>query len=77
MSAMAVGPGIGGVGESIKRKEDAKFLQGRGQYVDDLVLPGMLHMAILRSPYAHARIGASTPPRPRRCRGWWRWSPAS
>jgi len=56
MSAMAVGPGIGGVGESIKRKEDAKFLQGRGQYVDDLVLPGMLHMAILRSPYAHARI---------------------
>jgi carbon-monoxide dehydrogenase large subunit len=55
MSAMAVGP-VGGVGESIKRKEDAKFLQGRGQYVDDLVLPGMLHMAILRSPYAHARI---------------------
>src|SRR5207237_9145453 len=56
MSAMAVGPALGGVGESIKRKEDAKFLQGRGQYVDDLVLPGMLHLAILRSPYAHARI---------------------
>ena len=35
---MAVGPALGGVGESIKRKEDAKFLQGRGQYIDDLVL---------------------------------------
>src|SRR5437660_3977530 len=45
-----------GVGQSIKRKEDDRFLQGRGNYVDDVVLPGMLHMAILRSPYAHARI---------------------
>jgi carbon-monoxide dehydrogenase large subunit len=52
----AVATSIGGVGESVKRKEDAKFLQGRGNYVDDLVLPGMLHMAILRSPYAHARL---------------------
>src|SRR3984893_7745402 len=44
------------LGQSIKRKEDDRFLQGRGNYVDDVHLPGMLHMAILRSPLAHARI---------------------
>ncbi|MFC5817757.1 aerobic carbon-monoxide dehydrogenase large subunit [Nonomuraea harbinensis] len=38
------------------RKEDARFIRGRGTYVDDVKLPGMLHGAILRSPYAHARI---------------------
>jgi carbon-monoxide dehydrogenase large subunit len=46
----------GGIGESIKRKEDGRFLRGRGNYLDDITLPGMLHMAILRSPHAHARI---------------------
>ncbi|HKW69071.1 MAG TPA: aerobic carbon-monoxide dehydrogenase large subunit [Candidatus Dormibacteraeota bacterium] len=46
----------GGIGESIKRKEDGRFLRGKGNYIDDLALPGMLHMAILRSPHAHARI---------------------
>ena len=38
------------------RKEDPRFIRGRGTYVDDVVLPGMLHLAILRSPFAHARI---------------------
>ena len=38
------------------RKEDARFVRGRGTYVDDLTLPGMLHGAVLRSSYAHARI---------------------
>ncbi|WP_336205175.1 aerobic carbon-monoxide dehydrogenase large subunit [Nonomuraea sp. LPB2021202275-12-8] len=38
------------------RKEDARFIRGRGNYVDDVKLPGMLHGAVLRSPYAHARI---------------------
>src|SRR5437773_11212266 len=46
----------GFIGESIKRKEDDRFIRGKGTYVDDIVLPGMLHMAILRSPFAHARI---------------------
>ncbi|MFO7279722.1 MAG: aerobic carbon-monoxide dehydrogenase large subunit [Thermoanaerobacterales bacterium] len=40
------------------RKEDARFLRGRGRYLDDIQLPGMLHGAILRSPFAHARIAA-------------------
>ncbi|WP_246278427.1 aerobic carbon-monoxide dehydrogenase large subunit [Phytohabitans rumicis] len=38
------------------RKEDARFVRGRGTYVDDVNLPGMLYGAVLRSPYAHARI---------------------
>jgi carbon-monoxide dehydrogenase large subunit len=46
----------GVIGDSIKRKEDDRFIRGRGNYVDDISLPGMLHMAILRSPFAHARI---------------------
>ncbi|HKW06654.1 MAG TPA: aerobic carbon-monoxide dehydrogenase large subunit [Candidatus Dormibacteraeota bacterium] len=46
----------GRIGESIKRKEDGRFLRGKGNYLDDVELPGMLHMAIVRSPHAHARI---------------------
>src|SRR4051794_5755323 len=38
------------------RKEDARFLRGKGNYLDDVSMPGMLHAAILRSPLAHARI---------------------
>lgn len=40
------------------RKEDARFVRGKGTYVDDVTLPGMLHGAMLRSPHAHARIVA-------------------
>ncbi|MCB0613922.1 MAG: molybdopterin-dependent oxidoreductase, partial [Phaeodactylibacter sp.] len=47
---------IGGMGHSLKRKEDARFIQGKGHYVDDIQLPGMLHMDIVRSPYAYAKI---------------------
>jgi aerobic carbon-monoxide dehydrogenase large subunit len=43
---------------SMKRKEDARFIRGQGKYLDDIVLPGMLHGAVLRSPYAHARIAS-------------------
>jgi CO/xanthine dehydrogenase Mo-binding subunit len=44
------------VGKSVKRKEDPRILAGRGIYVDDVKLPGMLHAAVLRGPHAHARI---------------------
>lgn len=44
------------IGASLKRKEDPRLLTGRGRYVDDLRLPGMLHAAIVRSPHAHAHI---------------------
>jgi aerobic carbon-monoxide dehydrogenase large subunit len=49
---------VRGIGHSVKRKEDDRFIRGRGNYVDDINLPGMLHMAILRSPFAHARINS-------------------
>jgi carbon-monoxide dehydrogenase large subunit len=51
--------GTGGyVGQSMKRREDARMITGRGDYIDDMVLPGMLHAAVVRSPEAHADITA-------------------
>jgi carbon-monoxide dehydrogenase large subunit len=47
---------IGGMGASRRRVEDDRFIRGKGNYIDDIALPGMLHMEILRSPLAHARI---------------------
>jgi len=44
------------VGARVKRIEDPKLIRGQGQFVDDLVMPGMLHAAFVRSPHAHARI---------------------
>src|SRR5438093_153195 len=49
-------PEIGGMGHSVKRKEDARFIRGKGNYVDDVRLPGMIWLDIVRSPYAHAKI---------------------
>ena len=46
------------VGTSVKRKEDASLLRGRGTYVENLTLPGTVFMAIVRSPYPHARINS-------------------
>src|SRR6201987_1440887 len=44
------------VGQAMKRKEDPRLVAGASTYVDDVVLPGMLHMAVTRSIHAHARI---------------------
>jgi carbon-monoxide dehydrogenase large subunit len=44
------------VGRALKRKEDPRLIQGISHYVDDISLPGMLHVAFVRSPYAHARV---------------------
>ena len=44
------------IGKEVKRVEDKALITGRGQYVDDLRLPGLLHIAIVRSPYGHAKI---------------------
>jgi carbon-monoxide dehydrogenase large subunit len=45
-----------GIGASLLRKEDDRFLRGRGEFVADIRLPGMLEIAFLRSPFAHARL---------------------
>ena len=44
------------IGTSVARKEDRKLLTGRGMFVDNMTLPGTVYMAVVRSPYAHARI---------------------
>jgi carbon-monoxide dehydrogenase large subunit len=49
-------PEVGGMGHAVKRKEDPRFLRGKGTYVDDIELPGMLYLDIVRSSYAHATI---------------------
>ena len=54
MTAVETAPGA--VGTSVKRKEDASLLRGKGTFVDNLTLPGTVYMAVVRSPYPHARI---------------------
>ena len=48
----------GYVGQALRRKEDPRLITGRGQYTDDIALPGQLHAVIVRSPEAHARIAS-------------------
>ena len=48
--------GVRNFGASVRRVEDPKLLTGRGCYLDDLRLPGILHAAFVRSPHAHARV---------------------
>jgi aerobic carbon-monoxide dehydrogenase large subunit len=46
------------VGRPLKRTEDPKLITGRGQYVEDIALPGLAHLAFVRSPHAHAKVTA-------------------
>src|SRR5881628_886838 len=46
------------VGSRIKRREDPRLITGRATYVDDLKLPGMVYASVLRSIYAHAKLGS-------------------
>ncbi|MCE7027255.1 xanthine dehydrogenase family protein molybdopterin-binding subunit [Jiella avicenniae] len=48
--------GVEGIGAKVLRKEDRRFITGRGRYVDDMSVPGMKYAAFVRSPHAHARI---------------------
>jgi carbon-monoxide dehydrogenase large subunit len=61
MSATVSSDGRAGssyVGQSLRRKEDPRMVRGRARYIDDIVVPGMLHAAIVRSPEAHANIAS-------------------
>src|SRR5258706_1017580 len=58
MATVSKRPATGGIGESVLRKEDASFISGQGRYVDDLVLPAMLHAVFVRSPFGHATISS-------------------
>src|SRR5438309_826482 len=57
------------IGQPIRRKEDPHFLRGGGRYVHDLTSPGLLHLAFVRSPYAHAAVHAIDATRARRLPG--------
>jgi aerobic carbon-monoxide dehydrogenase large subunit len=57
MTGAPLSPGSGRlVGASVKRREDGRLVAGRARYLDDLVPPGLLHLAVVRSPHAHARV---------------------
>jgi carbon-monoxide dehydrogenase large subunit len=58
---MATNRKAGYIGRAMKRVEDPRLVRGIATYVDDLTLPGMLHLAVLRSPYAHAKISSIDP----------------
>src|SRR5256885_6167266 len=48
--------GVEGIGASVVRKEDRRFVTGKGRYVDDIKLVGMTHAYFVRSPHAHAKV---------------------
>ena len=48
--------GVEGIGARVARKEDKRFITGRGRYTDDMSVPGMCYAAFVRSPHAHAKI---------------------
>ena len=56
MTEPRTSPEVGGMGHSVKRKEDPRFIRGAGEYIEDVNLPGQLWLDIVRSPYAHATI---------------------
>ena len=58
MTDVLEAPAATPLGQRIKRTEDPRFITGKGRYLDDIKLQSMVHMAILRSPYAHANIRA-------------------
>src|ERR1700722_8062147 len=48
--------GLSRIGDAPKRREDQRFITGRGRYLDDIAFAGLTHAVVLRSPHAHARI---------------------
>src|SRR4029079_19777157 len=52
-----------GIGARVKRKEDHRFITGRGRYTDDINLKGQVYAYFVRSPHAHARISSSQSPK--------------
>ena len=52
------------VGRAMRRKEDPRMITGRGRYLDDVTVPGVLYAALVRSPEAHATITSIEAPQP-------------
>ena len=64
-SAMSTSTAGRFVGQSVKRREDPRLLTGHGRYVDDVMLPGMLHCTFVRSDVARAVASCASTPKPR------------
>jgi carbon-monoxide dehydrogenase large subunit len=60
--------GMEGIGARVARKEDKRFITGKGRYTDDMVVPGMKHAHFIRSPHAHAKIKSIDTSPLKRCR---------
>ena len=65
-----------GIGAPVRRKEDLRFITGKGHYTDDINRPGQTYACFLRSPHAHAKINTSTRKAAAACPAWSRCSPA-
>ena len=65
-----------GIGAAVRRKEDIRFITGKGQYTDDVTRPGETRAVFVRSPHARAKVKRSTSAKPRRCPAWSTCSPA-
>ena len=66
-----------GIGAAVRRKEDLRFITGKGHYTDDINRPGQTYAIFVRSPHAHAKIKSDRRRAPRRaCPAWSRCSPA-
>src|ERR1700745_2418668 len=61
--------GVEGIGASVVRKEDRRFITGKGRYVDDIKLAGMTYAHFIRSPHAHAKVKSIDSPTARKRRG--------
>jgi carbon-monoxide dehydrogenase large subunit len=56
-----------GIGAAVRRKEDFRFITGKGQYTDDINRPGQTYIYFVRSPHAHAKIRRSTARKRKAC----------
>ena len=65
-----------GIGAAVRRKEDHRFITGKGHYTDDINRPGQAYAYFVRSPHAHATIKIDRRPGGGRCPAWSRCLPA-
>ena len=65
-----------GIGAAVRRKEDRRFITGKGHYTDDINRPGQTYAYFVRSPHAHATIKSIDTKAAAACRACWRCSPA-
>ncbi len=66
-----------GIGAAVRRKEDYRFLTGRGRYTDDISRPGQVYAYFLRSPHAHATLNRINTDAAGNRQAWWPFTPVA